>query len=290
LLFRLRPYNDFPFGLRVVSLLRENALTGIRLSLRVERHAFPFGLRSTLLFEQISAPFGARRFDSCCGRFPKKYLNTSLYLFYKRGLNMKLFHHSKKAHKKKELMNHTLKILILSDIFVFSGLGLIGPILSIFINDNLVDGSIFAAGLASTIYLITQAILQIVFSYKFNPKDRLWMLKVGTAIMALVPFGYIFATSVYHLYIIEFIWGVGAAFAYPSWSSLFTANLEKGKRGLQYSIYSSSVGIGTAITAGVGGLIAELIGFEWVFIITGAIAIIGLLFLFRLNKSILKKT
>ncbi len=204
---------------------------------------------------------------------------------------MKLFNHSRKRNNKhKSILNHTLKILIISDIFVFSGLGLIGPILSIFINDNLVDGSIFAAGLASTIYLLTQAILQIVFSYKFNPKDRLWMLKVGTAIMAFVPFGYIFSTQVFHLYIIEFVWGVGAAFAYPSWSSLFTANLEKGKRGLQYSIYSSGVGIGTAITAGVGGYLAELIGFEWVFAITGAIAITGLLFLFQLNKKILRKT
>jgi len=36
-------------------------------------------------------------------------------------------------------MNKTLKILIISDIFVFSGFGLIGPILAIFIKDNLIE-------------------------------------------------------------------------------------------------------------------------------------------------------
>lgn len=186
-------------------------------------------------------------------------------------------------------MNMTLKILIISDIFVFSGFGLIAPILSIFINDNLIGGSIFSAGLASMIFLLTHALLQIFFSYTFNPKDRLWMLKLGTAIIALVPFGYIFATSIYHIYIVEFVYGLGAAFAYPSWSSLFTAHLEKGKRGFQYAVYSSSVGIGTAITAGVGAWIAEQTSFQIVFLLTGAIAVIGLLFLFKLEKKSLRK-
>ncbi len=187
-------------------------------------------------------------------------------------------------------MNPILRLLIISDIFVFGGLGLISPILSIFINDNLAGGSIFSAGLASTIFLLTHSLLQIVFSYKFHPKDRLWMLRLGTGIIALVPLGYILSTSIYHIYVVEFMCGIGAAFAYPSWSSLFTAHLEKGKRGFQYSIYSSGVGIGTAITAVVGGWIAEKTSFEWVFILTGIMAMIGLAFLFKLTKKASKKT
>jgi DHA1 family quinolone resistance protein-like MFS transporter len=73
-------------------------------------------------------------------------------------------------------MNKTLKLLIISDVFVFSGFGLIAPILAIFIKDNLIGGTIFAAGIASAIFLVTHSLLQIFFSYKFNPKDRIWML------------------------------------------------------------------------------------------------------------------
>ncbi len=187
-------------------------------------------------------------------------------------------------------MNRTLKLLIISDIFIFSGFGLISPILAIFIKDNLVGGTILAAGIASMIFLITHSLLQLLFAYKFNPEDRLWMLLVGTAFIAVVPFGYIFSTHIYHIYLVEFIYGVGAAFAYPSWSSLFTSNLEKGHRGFQYSIYSSSVGIGTALTAAAGALLAEKIGFKFVFIFTGIFAIVGLLILFKLEKKILRKT
>jgi predicted MFS family arabinose efflux permease len=187
-------------------------------------------------------------------------------------------------------MNKTLKLLILSDIFVLSGFGLISPILAIFIKDNLIGGTIFAAGIASMIFLITHSVLQIFFAYKFNPKDRIWMLWVGTALISLVPFGYIFSTHIIHIYFVEFIYGIGAAFAYPSWSSLFTSNLEKGKRGFQWSVYSSSVGIGTAITAGAGALLAEKTSFQLVFILTGILSIIGLLVLIKLEKKILKKT
>jgi DHA1 family quinolone resistance protein-like MFS transporter len=187
-------------------------------------------------------------------------------------------------------MDKTLKLLILSDILVYGALGFIAPILSIFIDKNLVGGGIFTAGLASTIFLVTHAVLQIIFSYKFNPKDRLWMLWLGTGIIALVPIGYVFSTHIWHLFLAEFFYGLGAAFAYPSWSSLFTSHLEKGKRGFQYSVYSSGLGIGTAITAAIGGLIAEKIGFKFVFMLTSLLAIIGLLILFKLNKGALRKT
>lgn len=187
-------------------------------------------------------------------------------------------------------MNKNLKLLMISDIFVLSGFGLIAPILAIFINDNLQGGSIFSAGLASTIFMLTHAILQIAFSYFFNPKDRLWMLRLGTMIIALVPFGYMFSTKIFHIYLCEFLYGIGASFAYPSWSSLFTANLEKGRRGLQWSVYSSAVAIGTALTAVLGGLLAEKVSFKLVFILTGMIALLGLFILFKLEKKVLKKT
>ena len=187
-------------------------------------------------------------------------------------------------------MNKTLKLLILSDILVYGALGFVGPILAIFIDTHLEGGGIFTAGLASTIFLITHAIFQIIFSYKFNPKDRLWMLWLGTGIIALVPIGYIFSTQIWHLFLAEFAYGLGAAFAYPSWSSLFTSNLEKGKRGFQYSVYSSGLSIGTAITAAIGGFFAEKIGFQFIFMLTSFLAIIGLVILFRLNKKVLKKT
>ena len=182
-------------------------------------------------------------------------------------------------------MNKILKYLILSDIVLFTGFGFISPILAIFISDKIIGGSIFTAGVASAIFLIVHALLQIIFAYAFKPKDRYWMLIFGTALIAIVPFGYLLSTNIWHIFILQFIYGAGAGFSYPAWSSMFTANLEKGKRGFQYAIYSSGVGIGSAITATAGAWLAENIGFNWVFLFTGIFAVIGLIFLFFLNKK-----
>ena len=81
---------------------------------------------------------------------------------------------------------------MLSDIFVFSGFGLISPILAIFIKDDLIGGTILSAGIASAIFLIVHSILQIIFAKKFNPKDRLWMVLLGTAPLGAWLSGYLF--------------------------------------------------------------------------------------------------
>jgi MFS family permease len=186
-------------------------------------------------------------------------------------------------------MNKTLKLLTISDIFIFTGFGLISPILAVFIKDNLVGGTLLTVGIASAIFLLTHAILQIIFAETFCSKDRRWMLILGTVLIALVPIGYIFSTTMWHIFIVQFIYGIGAGFAYPSWYSLFSSNIEKKQSGFQWSIYNSSVSIGTGITAALGAWLAELVGFRWVFLITGVVSIIGLLVLFRLDKNIAKK-
>jgi len=186
-------------------------------------------------------------------------------------------------------MNKILKILVLSDIFLLTGFGFVSPILAVFIKDDLVGGTLFAAGLASAIFMITHSILQIIFSSIFNPKDRWWMILLGTGIIAIVPFCYLFSTNIWHIYIVQFFYGVGAGFAYPTWASFFTSNLDRGKRGFQWSLYSSSVGIGTAIAASTGAFIAERFGFNVVFIFTGLFTILSFLMLFLLDKKELLK-
>ncbi len=201
-----------------------------------------------------------------------KNLKTNFYLYYKGGK-----------------MNKTLKLLTISDMFVFTGFGLISPILAIFIKDNLVGGTLLAAGIASAIFLIVHAILQIIFAQIFSAKDRRWMLLVGTVLIAFIPFGYIFATTIWHIFFIQLIYGIAAGFAYPSWYSLFTSNIDKKSSGFQWSVYNSITSIGTGIAAGIGAFIADLLGFRIVFAITGILSVVGLLILFKLDKNISKK-
>lgn len=182
-------------------------------------------------------------------------------------------------------MNRTLKLLVFSDIFVLTGFGLIAPIMAIFINDDLVGGSIAAVGIATAIATIMRCILQLVFAYTAKPKHRYAMAIGGVFLIFLVPVIYLFSTNVIHIYIAALVNGIGAGLANPAWFSLFATNLDKKREGWEWSIYSSSVGIGTAIAAFVGSLLATKFGFRPVFVIVAFLSLIGCLILLGLTKA-----
>lgn len=183
-------------------------------------------------------------------------------------------------------MNRTTKLLLYSSIFVDTGFGFVGPILTIFIKDNLTGGTIFTAGLASTVYLVVKSVLQLPFSrYVDKHDDKVKWLLVGTAIMATVPFIYIFCTNVLYIYIAQIFLGIGSALAYPTWLGLWSIHLDKHRESFEWSLYSTATGIGTAVIASVGAAIAQWFGFQAAFALVGILTVVGFLILWRLQEG-----
>lgn len=184
------------------------------------------------------------------------------------------------------MMNRTMKILMLSDIFVLTGFGLIQPILAIFINDGVTGGTVFAAGLASALFLLTKSLVQLPFSkYVDGQKNKAAWLLLGTLLMATVPVIYVTAGSIYQIYAAEIIYGLGSGLAYPTWLGLWSANLDRGRESFQWSVYSTSTGLGTALTGAVGAGIASLVGFTATFLMAGGMCILGCLALFLMESK-----
>jgi len=95
---------------------------------------------------------------------------------------------------------------MISDIAVVTSFGLIDPILAIFIKENLAGGTIFAAGMAITAFLLTKSAIQLPFSrYVDSHRDKVKWLIIGTFLIATVPFIYIFADHVNYIYFAQII-------------------------------------------------------------------------------------
>lgn len=186
-------------------------------------------------------------------------------------------------------MNRILKLLIAADTLLWSGLGLISPILAIYVKDHLIGGSLTVVGIAAMIFLVTRVTLQLIFSKIFNPKDRFWMVVFGTFLIAFVPFLYMLSKNIWHLFLAQIIYGFGAGLSFPAWFSLFASNLTKGREGTEWSIYSAWVGISTGVSAFLGSWVASLFGFGFTFFIAGIFAISGMLVLLRLQKEKIEK-
>jgi len=188
-------------------------------------------------------------------------------------------------------VNKKLLLLILSDVLILSSFGLLAPIFAIFIIGNIEGGSIVAAGLATTIFLVVKCTVQLPLSKYFVDKEKhkTRSLLIGTFLIITVPFIYIFATHVNTIYIAQAVYGLGAALAYPAWFSLFTAYIDKKHKGFEYTLWSTGVGIGSAIAAFFGAKIAELLGFKTLFFFVGVIAFLGFLLLIVLDRIEMKK-
>ncbi len=188
-------------------------------------------------------------------------------------------------------MNRTLKLLMVSDIFVSMGFGLIDPILAIFFKEGLVGGSIFAAGLASALFLVTRSIVQLPFSkYVDNHDDKVKWLIIGTLLISTVPFLYIFTSHIKYIYLAQIIHGVGTGLAFPTWLGLWSTHLDKKHESFEWSLYSTTTGIGVAITATIGSAIAQFVGFEYTFMLAGIMSLIGCFILFQLERKMEKET
>ena len=71
------------------------------------------------------------------------------------------------------MMNRTMKLLLLSDIFVLTGFGLIQPILAIYINDGgVTGGTMLTAGMASAIFMLTKSLVQLPFGHYVDSHAR----------------------------------------------------------------------------------------------------------------------
>ncbi len=187
-------------------------------------------------------------------------------------------------------MNRTLKILMISDIFFVTGFGLIEPILAIFIKDNLVGGTIFAAGFASTLFLVTKCLIQLPFSrYVDTHADKVKWLIIGCTCVAVVPFIYIFSNHINFIYVAQLLYGVGSGLAYPTWLGLWSTNLDRKRESYEWTLYSTLTGLGTALTAFIGATIAQYIGFKYTFALVGIMSILGCLVLFQLERANAKR-
>lgn len=190
-------------------------------------------------------------------------------------------------------LNKVVEYFTLSDVLILSAWGLFSPFLSVFVTDKIQGGTLAAAGFAATLMLITRSVLLFpIAAYldaKKGERDDYTFLIIGSLIVSAVSLGFIFSTQVWHVYTLQMIYGVGLAFTYPSWSSIFSRHLDKHKEAFEWSFYDALVGIGTAVAAGIGGLVIDRFGYDVLFIFVSVFSLIGTLFIVFARNELYKR-
>lgn len=176
-------------------------------------------------------------------------------------------------------LNKIVSALIFADLALLAGWGLVNPIMSVFVTERISGGSLTAVGIAVAIFWFTRAILQIpVASYMDRTpgeRDDYQILVMGLMIAAAAAFLMPLATTVNHIYLIEFVHAVAFAFYIPAWTTLFTHHVDPQHTAVEWAIDRSVSAIATGVSGLLGGIVAGLYGFNAVFIIAGALSLVA---------------
>ena len=186
-------------------------------------------------------------------------------------------------------MNKILRLLTVSDLFILGSFGLIQPIFAIFLTKQIGGATISAIGLAITIQLFTKAMFQILVARwadceKGNCRE-LHTLVAGSVLISAVPLLYALATTMWFIYLAQFLYGLGTALTYPSWRVMFTRYTNQEKAGYEWSVYDTVISLGTAASAAIGGILAEQFTFRNLFLIVAGLSIIGTAFIIMIFKQ-----
>lgn len=183
-------------------------------------------------------------------------------------------------------VNRVIRALILSDFFLFFGLGLLSPIFAVFILENVVN-QIEVIGFAAAAYWSTRVLLVIPLSRVMDRRaghaDEFLFMICGTAIISLVPLGYLLSSEAIHIYLVQALYGLGSSLAVPAWRILFTNYVDKPIMGLEWSLEDVGVGIATAMSAVAGAIVVDTWGFETLFLLIflfGAVSTLILIYVF----------
>lgn len=183
--------------------------------------------------------------------------------------------------------------MVFADLIMYSGWGLINPILAVFIVDKIKGGNVEVAGIAIGIYWVVKSIIQIPLAHYLDrnhgEKDDFYALVLGMVIISLIPLGFIFVSLPWHMYFLQIINAVGMALVIPSWAGIFTRHIERKREAFCWSIESSAVGVGSGIGGIVGGIAANSVGFIPLFIGVSVIGLISTALLLSVKQSVLPK-
>lgn len=187
-------------------------------------------------------------------------------------------------------MKRQLKLLLFSSaLFMLAG-GLFGPIYAIFVEE--IGGDILTAGLAYSAFAIASGVLIFLISkWEDHVKHQEKLVVAGFVLSCIGFAGYLFIKRPLDLFLVQIIFGIGEAIGTPAFDGLYSRHLDKGKYVSEWGLWESLDYIVAGVAAVIGGFLAKIYGFKFLFIVMLILSFIGLiisLFLMREIKPVKK--
>jgi len=193
--------------------------------------------------------------------------------------------------------------MILSDLFTWGLYGVLSILTGLYLTEKLPGNVIEIVGFGIFLYFITRAVVNIPAGKLVDAlpgnQDEAHMLFFGSLLMGAPFLFYPLIDGPLLYYLLQIVFGAGAALHIVSSKKLIAIHLDKNREGEEFSVYDSSYSIFIAITGLVGGMIASVstaffslvfFGFGLMIISSGAWALLYLRMYYPERRPLLLRT
>ncbi|UCD20838.1 MAG: MFS transporter [archaeon] len=187
---------------------------------------------------------------------------------------------------KRWFFNKALRILLITNGLILIAGAMLGPIFAIFAEQ--VGGNILEAGIAGGLFALAAGVTTLI-SGKYADKMRrdekiiIW----GYVLMGAGFVLYIFVNSVWFLFAVQIVVGIGEAIYSPAFDALYSRHITVKKAGREWGLWESMNYFTAAGGAALGGFIASRFGFHPLFVIMAALCFGSAIYLLQLKKNVL---
>ena len=190
-------------------------------------------------------------------------------------------------------INKVIKVLILADLNLIAGAGLVAPVFAVFLTNQIRGGNLEVAGYAAAIYWVVKSLVVVPFGRYLDKnhgeKDDFYFIIGGNILAALAIFGYIFSYLPWHIYALQTIYALGMGMNVPGYTAIFTRHIDRGREASDWSVRSALVGLGAGVAGALGGVIAQNFGFRTLFIGAASFVLLSAFLPLLITKEMLSK-
>lgn len=183
-------------------------------------------------------------------------------------------------------INKSLKVLFtLNSTFVFAS-SLLGPLYAIYIKN--IDDKIVSVSLSWAVFMFSSTVfVWFVSNYGDRVKEQEFLLAGGFLVRSLAWIGYIFVSDLTGVIVLQVVLGLGEALGTPSWNAIFARHLDEKKEIMEYSSWNIVSNLVVGVATIIGGIVVTYFGFNTLFIVMGALAMLSFVGVLILPRDVL---
>lgn len=185
-------------------------------------------------------------------------------------------------------MNIKTKILLYTNSLILLSCSILGPIYAIYLNK--IGANLFEASMAMGIFAIVAGITTYIFGKISDSHDPKKIMILGYFLMGLAFLLYNFTSSLYGIYCLQILMGLGEAIYSPAFDKTYTESMPKNKIGSTWGLWELSNYFAQAIGALIGGLISEYLGFNAIFITISTMCFVSCIWVYYSKELALERT